>query len=138
MSRSPDFHWFKSTEDQSLVNSAENSEEDLTLVDPGRVRSDLLIRQIETIKEGLTNSEVEEVKFSLFQSHEQTETPLSKQPTLPLLPPHIPSPCLSRHHLFSLPSCSTFFTSSECRRSLRHSILSSLLCLVSRLHHSFA
>ena len=100
MSRSPDFHWFKSTEDQSLVNSAENSEEDLTLVDPGRVRSDLLIRQIETIKEGLTNSEVEEVKFSLFQSHEQTETPLSKQPTLPLLPPHIPSSCLSRHHVF--------------------------------------
>ena len=106
MSSSPDFHGFKSTEDQSLVNSgedrpaAENPEEDLTLVNPGRVRFDLLRRQIESIKEGLANSEVEEVEFSLFQYQEQTETTLSKQPTLPLLPPHIPSPCLSCCHVF--------------------------------------
>ena len=75
--------------------AAENPEEDLIVVNPGRVRSELLRRQIvESIEE------VEEVEFSLFQSQEQTETPLSKQPTLPLLPPHIPSSCLSRHHVF--------------------------------------
>ena len=54
MSSSQDFHGFKSTEDQSLVNSgedrpaAENPEEDLLVVNPGRVRSDLLRCQIES------------------------------------------------------------------------------------------